>query len=998
MKTLIAAVLTAPLVFASINGFAADPQHPAIDFSFAGYQAGQPIPSVAAVISVRPSGQDDTFLLQSAIDHMATLPLDAHGFRGAILLRPGRFLVSGQLHLNVSGVVLRGSGAGPNGTTIVAEGQGRRTLIEAGGGTAPSIANPIQITDETVPTGSRLLTVESTTGLAVGDHVVVTRPSTQEWISAISMSGLPGTFANQRLDWKPNSHNLVWDRTITSINAAANQIELDAPITTSMQKKFGGGTVSKVDSNPALQNIGIEDLVLESAYDKNLPKDEEHSWIAIALNHVQDAWVRRVTTRHFVSSAVRADQRARRITIEDCRSEAPVSEIGGYRRQAFIVYGQQVLVYRCHSEAGMNDFATGLLAAGPNVFLDCEATGSLGASGAFEGWASGVLYERVHVPEQHIQLLLDQERAQAAGWTAANSLIWNSTAQTVDALGPPGEPNYKVESSKPLYETQLTARGLHLSASAPAATQDAHLTDFHADPEPTPTEPPQRPFSIVNGRFIVDGKAIWGESQNEAWWRGDTSPATAQQSTGSSISRFMPGQVGPGLTEDLAEYVDRLKQRGTAFYISSPGLWYEHRRDAHNTFHQPDGNVWAPFYEMPWARSGKGTAWDGLSLFDVSRYNSWYFDRQPSEFIVKLAGQQGIIVYVNLYNNHDVNEIGPHWIDYAWRPANNINDTGLPEPPPLKPNNRNDVGNEFFSVDYAPLRKLHHDYIFHTLDVLGDLPNVIITAAYQFAGPLAFEQFLQDTVAEWDKLHNRHTHIALVTGKNTTDAILADPVRSKQVSVVDMRYWEYQPDGTLWAPPAGINVAFREQIEKQFKGYSDTPPATTPEQMYRQVREYRDRFPNIALLPMENGAGPIPILMAGAASQSSLRGGIAPPPVATPNAPGIPGAPPRARTVAPTGPRGPSPDALIDRFVNTYLSVDLMKMGPLDGLVEDPAHNWVLGGSTTDAILIDARSGPPAPSRSSNLYPTPTTKEPGSTPPPEPPKTEALSREQQAPN
>ena len=956
MKKLFVAVLATPLLLASIRAFAADPQHPAIDFSFAGYQAGQPVPSIAAVISVRPSGQDDTFLLQSAIDHMATLPLDSHGFRGAILLRAGRFRVAGQLRLNVSGVVLRGSGTGPNGTTIVAEGQGRRTLIEAGGRTDPQVASSIQITDDSVPAGARLLTIETVEGLAVGDHVVVTRPSTQEWISAIGMSGLPGTFANQRLDWKPNSHNLVWDRTVTSIHAAAKQIEVDAPITTSMQKKYGGGIVFKVTENPALENIGIEDLVLESAYDKNIPKDEEHSWIAIALNHVQDAWVRRITARHFVSSAVRADQRARRITIEDCRSEAPVSETGGYRRQSFIVYGQQVLVYRCHSEAGMNDFATGLLAAGPNVFLDCDATGSLGASGAFEGWASGVLYEKVRVPDSHIRLVLDQERAQAGGWTAANSIIWNSTAQTVDVLGPPGEPNYKVESPKPLYETQLAARGLHLTASSPAAALDVHLTDFQAGPEPILTEPPQRPFSIVNGRFVVDGKVVWGESQNEAWWRGDTSPATAQQSTGSSISRFMPGQVGPGLTEDLAEYVDRLKQRGTAFYISSPGLWYEHRRDAHNTFHQPDGNVWAPFYEMPWARSGKGTAWDGLSLFDVSRYNPWYFDRHR-EFI-KLAGQQGMIVYVNLYNNHDVNEIGPHWIDYAWRPANNINDTGLPEPPPLKPNNRNDVGNEFFSVDYAPLRKLHHDYIFHTLDVLGDLPNVIITAAYQFAGPLAFEQFLQDTIAEWDQLHNRHTHIALVTGKNTTDAILADPVRSKQVSVVDMRYWEYQPDGTLWAPPAGINVAFREQIEKQFKGYSDTPPATTAEQMYRQVREYRDRFPNVALLPMENGAGPIPILMAGAASQSSLRGGIAPPAVGIPNAPLIPGAPPRTRPAAPTGPRGPSPDAIIDKFVSIYLADDLMKMGPLDGLVEDPAHNWVLGGTATDAILIDARFGP----------------------------------------
>lgn len=959
MKFRVVRALNWLLVFVPAFGLAAVANPVRIDFSYAGYQAGgQTLPAVPAVTSVRPSGKDDTDLLQSAIDHVATLPLDAHGFRGAVLLRPGRFHVAGQLRLNASGVILRGSGSGAAGTTILADGLQRRTLIQAGGSTDPVLGEAVGVTDETVAAGSRLLTVASTSGLSVGDHVVVRRPSTREWISAIGMSGLPGTFANQRLDWQPGSHDLVWDREITRVNVASSQIELDAPITTALEKKYGAGTVAKVQSNPALQHIGIEDLALDSAYDARRPKDEDHAWIAIALNHVEDGWVRRVTARHFVSSAVRADQRARRITVEDCRSESPVAEAGGYRRQEFIVYGQQVLFHRCHSEAGMNDFATGLLAAGPNVFLDCEATGSLGASGAFEGWSSGVLYERVHVPDSHIELLEDQNRAQAAGWTAANSLIWNSAAKSLDVLGPPGSQNYKVESKESLYESELADRKLHLPVSPARAVVavDAHAPDFHDITVQRPSDPPQHPFSIVNGRFVVDGKVVWGESQNEAWWRGDTSPATAAQSTGASISRFMPGQDGSGMTEILPDFVNRLKQRGTVFYISSPGLWYEHRRDAHNDFHQIDGNVWAPFYEMPWARSGEGTAWDGLSLYDVSRYNPWYFERQR-EFI-KLAGQQGLIVYVNLYNNHDVLEIGPHWMDYAWRPANNVNDTGLPEPPPLKPNNRNDVGNLFFSVDYPPLRKLHHDYIFHVLDNIGDLPNAIVTAAYQFAGPIAFEQFLQDTVAEWENLHNKHIRIALVTGKNTVDAILADPVRSKQIAVVDMRYWEYQPDGTLFAPDAGQNIAFRELISTHFKGYTDTPPPTTPEMVYREVREYRDRYPNIALLPMEEGAGPLPILMGGGASQSSLRGGITMPPLGA-NAPGIPGAPPRNRTAsaaAGNDRRGPSPDAIVDKFVGEYLATDLMKMGPLDGLVED-AHNWVLGGDTTDVILIDARVG-----------------------------------------
>jgi len=51
------------------------------------------------------------------------------------------------------------------------------------------------------------------------------------------------------------------------------------------------------------------------------------------------------------------------------------------------VEGQQVLVRQCSSEQGMNDFAIGLLAGGPNVFLDSTATGALGPSGSFESWA-----------------------------------------------------------------------------------------------------------------------------------------------------------------------------------------------------------------------------------------------------------------------------------------------------------------------------------------------------------------------------------------------------------------------------------------------------------------------------------------------------------------------------------------------------------------------------------------------------------------------------------
>ena len=928
----------------------------AIDFSYAGYEAASPIPSIPAVLTVRPSGADDTALLQGAIDRVAAMPVQPSGFRGAILLRPGRYLIGGQLQLRTSGIVLRGEDAAR--TMLVAQGTGRRALIEAGATADPGLSASFTV-DQDAPAGAQTLTLNSVTGLSPGDRVVVRRPSTAPWISAISMSGLPGTFANQRLDWQPGSHDLVWDRIVTSIDAATHRLTLDAPITTALEQQYGGGTLARVSSAMRVTHIGLENLTLESAFNSAFPMDEDHAWIAIQFDHLEDAWVRNVTARHFVSSAVRVNWRARRITIQDTHSEAPVSEHGGYRRQAFLVNGQQVLVYHCTSEAGMNDFASGLLAGGPNVFLDDTANASLGASGAFEGWASGILYERVHVPAAKLQLILDFDRAQAGGWTAANSILWNSTAQSVDAVGPPGAPNFVVNSPNPLYESQLKARTSAAVQAAQLSFQDAskNLPEFRPSDilRPPASLPALHPVAIVNGRFVVDGKVLWGSSQSEAWWRGDTSPYTAARSTGSSVSRFMPGVTAPGETEDLAAMAARLKERNIVSIQVNPGLWYEHRRDAHSDERREDGNVWAPFYEMPWARSGQGIAWDGLSKFDLSRYNPWYFQRHRQ--FAQQAAEQGFLVFYDLYNTHNVLEIGPHWIDYPWRPANNINNTGLPEPPPLKPHNRNDVANEFYSIQNRELRKLHHDYILHTFDELGDQPNVIFGMAYQYAGPLAFEQFFQDVALEWEASHpGRHIRIALTTSKQTTDAILADPIRSKQIAAVDMRYWEYRPDGTLFAPRAGENHAFRELISQEFPGYTDTPPATTPEQVYRYTREYRDRYPNVALMPMEHGAGPIPILMGGAASQSGLVGR---PPAPKPTPEQAASAMYPARPTSAESPATPpvNPDRLVETFVSTYLSQDLMKMSPQDGWTTAPERTWVLAASRAEPVLIYSLSG-----------------------------------------
>ena len=896
---------------------------PAIDFSYAGYGGGGVnLPKVPAAISVRPTGGDDTELLQQAIDHVSALPVRENGFRGAVLLRPGRYRVAGHLEMRTSGVVLRGSG----NATIVAAGKGRRTLIEIGGVADAVTGPPVGVTDETVPAGGMVLTLESADGLRAGDRIAITRPSTAAWIAALGMSGLPGTYANQRLDWAPGSRNLVWDRTVAAVDAARRQVALYAPITTALERRFGGGTVARVASGFPVARVGIENLALESEFSAANPFDEQHSWIAVALDRVEDAWARGIVARHFAGSAIRVGPRARRITIEACRSEAPVSELGGYRRQSFLVEGQQVLVRRCWSEQGMNDFAVGLLAGGPNVFLDSTATGALGPSGSFESWASGVLYERVRIEGSGIRLTLDSSRSQGGGWTAANSVVWNCDAKDIEARGPEGADNLVHRSTEPLYETQLAKRTGGKVGRQPLP--DGRGSESASKARAAAAS---RPVEIVNGRFVADGKVLWGGTVNAGWWRGQEAPAAALDA-GVSLTRLVPGRAGPGLTEDLPALAALMLAQGTPFFQAIPGLWYDRRRDEHSTVSRADGNVWAPFYEMPWDRSGRGTAADGLSQFDLTRFNTWYYER-IREF-GRLSDESGLVLYHNLYNTHNVLEIPPHWVDYPWRPANNINDTGLPEPPPIEPGNHIHVANQVYDVSHPVRRALDRAFILHELDELAGARNLFFCLGFQFAGPLSFQEFFQDTVAEWEKKTGRTVRILMATSKDITDAILPDPVRGRQVAVIDMRYWQYRPDGSLWAPPGGKNLAFREMIAQDFGRSDDTPPNTTPLQVYRQVREYHDRYPDKAVVAWHGGAGPIPILMAGGAQ------------VLTRNPCAGQG---QGRSVDRT---------TLDGFVREQLATTLMKMQPRDGTAADPEQTWCLADDQSESVLFYSLAGP----------------------------------------
>jgi hypothetical protein len=325
---------------------------------------------------------------------------------------------------------------------------------------------------------------------------------------------------------------------------------------------------------------------------------------------------------------------------------------------------------------------------------------------------------------------------------------------------------------------------------------------------------------------------------------------------GVGLTRFVPGRVGPGFTDDLDELTDGMRAKGLAVLEHHWGLWYDRRRDDHQMVRRIDGEVWPPFYEQPWARSGRGAAWDGLSKYDLTKFNPWYFARLKG--FADLAERKGLVLVQQMYFQHNILEAGAHWADFPWRPANCLQDTGFPEPPPYAGGKRVFMADAFYDVSHPVRRDLHRRYVRHCLDVLGGCPNVVFQLGEEFTGPPQFVRFWLDTVAEWQKETGKTVLAALSCTRDVQDAILADPQRAALVSVIDLKYWWYTADGGVYDPKGGENLAPRQQL-REWKGSKSRSDASVA----RAVREYRQRFPDKAVTVSLDGASGWAVLAAG---------------------------------------------------------------------------------------------------------------------------------------
>lgn len=421
------------------------------DFSHCGYRGGGialPTVPVREELSPAPEAGDDTARIQAALDRVGALPADAAGWRGAVLLGTGVYRLAGQLHVRHSGVVLRGAGMGPEGTTLVSTTRQREPVIAIGGARGPqeSAQAKTEIADDYVPVGATSFRVHDAAGFAPGQTVFVVRRGNAAWIREIGMDRIPqrpqGPESQQ---WKP--FDLKFDRVITAVEG--NVVTIDAPIACAIERPWGGGALVRYDDPERIEHCGVEDLQAVSVVDlekrakqggETILVDEDHATHLVSFGAVKNAWARRLATKQFYHGPAMIQREAKWITVEGCVSLEPVSTIQGQRRYAYHIEGQLALVRDCQSDRSRHAFVFGSRVPGPNVFLDCRSTRDYSSSEPHHRWSVGGLYDNVSAR------IAIQDRlwmGSGHGWSGANYVAWNCRGSLI-VQKPPTAQNFAI--------------------------------------------------------------------------------------------------------------------------------------------------------------------------------------------------------------------------------------------------------------------------------------------------------------------------------------------------------------------------------------------------------------------------------------------------------------------------------------------------------------------------------------------------------------------------
>jgi hypothetical protein len=363
------------------------------------------------------------------------------GVRGAVLLKPGTFMVSGQLNIKASGVVLRGSGSGAGGTEVRMTGTPHDFVRMTGAGTWADSGAAAMITDAYVPSGATSFTVNDASGFKVGDTILVRRPVTAAWISFMGMDKLVRNGAPQT--WISAGTRIPADRVVTAVQG--NKLTIDVPLSDSYDGQYvnpPGVTVTKYTFPGRIEQVGVEHLKVMAPTMTGAISGALFG--LFQMTAVKDGWVRDFVAAE-TENSVTLDQNVKRFTIEDfSETRTTVADsTAGYPLEITFA-GTQLLVQRTAFKGdNLYTVATTGRVTGPNVVLNSTATGMHTRLEPHQRWATGLLVDNV-VHDDQLNLVNRLTAGSGHGWAIGFGVLWNSAANTLNVQKPPGSMNWSI--------------------------------------------------------------------------------------------------------------------------------------------------------------------------------------------------------------------------------------------------------------------------------------------------------------------------------------------------------------------------------------------------------------------------------------------------------------------------------------------------------------------------------------------------------------------------
>jgi len=409
------------------------------DYSGVGYMNSEaPIPTVPVVLTVSPVTGDNYTNVQNAVNTVAAMPLDANGFRGAILFTAGTYNISNTINITASGIVLRGVGFNGSGTNFYATKTTQHNLFvfQGASGTSNVSSTKKAITDSYVPFGTKQVTVASGHTFVIGDKVFIHRIPNQAWINMLHMDSLSFIDPSNTTitNWTPSAYDVYYERKVTGVSG--NIITFDAPVMDLIDPLYATGEVLKFTS-ARIEKCGIENMRISSYYASST--DELHGWEAVSFENLTNGWAKNLEVYYFGYSAVHVNSHASFITIDSCKMLDAKSTLDGGRRYSFNVDGQRTLVQNCVTRDGRHDYVNGSQTAGPNVFYNCTSTLANADTGPHHRWSTGILFDNINSVNGAMAVQNRTNSGTGHGWSGAQTMFWNCVGSRLVLQDPQGD-------------------------------------------------------------------------------------------------------------------------------------------------------------------------------------------------------------------------------------------------------------------------------------------------------------------------------------------------------------------------------------------------------------------------------------------------------------------------------------------------------------------------------------------------------------------------------